>query len=376
MKQKWLTLLSLIFFLCATACGSRQPTTPTARHTEGIATVENRVATPTPSAQVTQETPAATMPEQVYTSANMEYVGRIEGASLAVDIQEDILYLGIGQRLALLDISNPAMPLIIGKTQTFAGIVVDFVISGGLAYVADDEAGLRIVDVTDPTNPAFAGYYSIPRIALHDEVNSLKYDNVASVAVDQEHAYVAEYQFGLRVVNIADPSNPVEVGFYDTPGDAHGVAVAGDTAYVADFDHGVRVVNIADPARPVERGHCDTPGEAQSLAVAGDYVYVAGGSAGMLVVNIADPSHPVLVGSFHTHGYTQSLTIKDGYAYIADGSAGLVVVNIADPAHPQFAGAYDTPGYAWGAAIAEEYVYVADANYGLIILRFTGGAEQ
>ncbi len=316
------------------------------------------------------------MSEQVYPYANMEYVGKIDGASLAVTVQGDIMYLGTGQRIALLDISNPAMPRVIGKTQTFPGIVVDFAISGGLAYVADDEAGLRIVDVSDPANPAFAGFYSIPRIALHDEVNTLMYDNVASVAVAQGHAYVAEYQFGLRVVNIADPSNPVEVGFYDTPGDAHGVAVAGDTAYVADFDHGVRVVNIADAARPVESGHCDTPGEAQSLEVAGDTVYLAGGSAGMLVVNIADPTHPLLVGRFPTHGYTQSLTIKDGYAYIADGSAGLVVVNISDPAHPQFAGAYDTPGYAWGAAIAQEYVYVADANYGLIILRFTGETEQ
>ena len=45
---------------------------------------------------------------------------------------------------------------------------------------------------------------------------------------------VADEFAGLRVINVANPANPVEVGFYDTPGYAEGVAIAGSTAYVAD----------------------------------------------------------------------------------------------------------------------------------------------
>ena len=125
-------------------------------------------------------------------------------------------------------------------------------------------------------------------------------------------------------------------------------------------------------AQQVEIGSYDTPGEAQSLTIAGEYVYVADGSDGMHVINIADPAHPVLAGSLDTSGYTQGVTIEGAYAYLADGSAGLVVVNIADPANPVIAGAYDTPGYAWGVGVADEIVYVADANGGLAILRFVG----
>jgi len=42
----------------------------------------------------------------------------------------------------------------------------------------------------------------------------------------------------LRVLDVSDPTNPTEVGFYDfnTPEDATGVVVAGDYVYVANYD--------------------------------------------------------------------------------------------------------------------------------------------
>jgi len=39
-----------------------------------------------------------------------------------------------------------------------------------------------------------------------------------------------------------------EVGFYDTPGRSIAVALLGDYAYVADYNRGLRVINISNPA--------------------------------------------------------------------------------------------------------------------------------
>ncbi len=64
---------------------------------------------------------------------------------------------------------------------------------------------------------------------------------------------------GLRVVDVSNPAQPREVGFYDTPGWAEGVAVSGAYAYVADGD-GLRVVDVSNPAQPREVGFYDTPG--------------------------------------------------------------------------------------------------------------------
>ena len=54
------------------------------------------------------------------------------------------------------------------------------------------------------------------------------------VAVSGNYAYVADDESGLRVIDITNPSSPFEAGYYDTPGYASGVAVAGNYAYVAD----------------------------------------------------------------------------------------------------------------------------------------------
>jgi hypothetical protein len=47
------------------------------------------------------------------------------------------------------------------------------------------------------------------------------------------HAFLADGGAGLRVVDVSDPTEPREVGFYDTPGSACGVAVSGNNAYLA-----------------------------------------------------------------------------------------------------------------------------------------------
>ncbi len=49
---------------------------------------------------------------------------------------------------------------------------------------------------------------------------------------------------GPRIVNISNPANPTETGFYDTPGGASDVAVAGDYAYVADWVGGLLILKI------------------------------------------------------------------------------------------------------------------------------------
>jgi hypothetical protein len=66
------------------------------------------------------------------------------------------------------------------------------------------------------------------------------------VAVAGGYACVADGGAGLRVVDVSDPSNPKEVGSYETPGYATGMAVAGDYAYVTDEGAGLHVVDVSD----------------------------------------------------------------------------------------------------------------------------------
>ncbi|MCP4544403.1 MAG: PKD domain-containing protein [Chloroflexi bacterium] len=271
---------------------------------------------------------------------NVEFVGHIGGYTRAVAVQGDYAYIGEGPGLTILDISNPTLLTIVGKTPPLSSVgVLDVYAAGDYAYIANGN-GLRLVDVSDPTSPTEAGSCSMTAVA---------------VTVVGDYAYVAGGDSGLRVVDISDPANPTEVGFYDTPEYAHSVAVAGDYAYIVNS--GLWVINVSDPTDPVEVGFYNLPRHAWGVAVTGNYVYVADAEAGLWLVDVSDPVNPVEVGFYNTPGSAQGVAVVGGYAYVADWESGLRVVNVSNPTNPTEVSFYDTPGYAIDVAVVGGYAF-------------------
>ncbi|MEO0291529.1 MAG: T9SS type A sorting domain-containing protein, partial [candidate division WOR-3 bacterium] len=62
-----------------------------------------------------------------------------------------------------------------------------------------------------------------------------------SVYVSGNYAYVADGWAGLRIIDVSNPSLPSEAGYYLLPGDAYGVYVSGNYAYVTDVDAGLQI---------------------------------------------------------------------------------------------------------------------------------------
>ena len=59
------------------------------------------------------------------------------------------------------------------------------------------------------------------------------------------------------------------IGGVDTPSSALDVAIAGNHAYVADRNYGLYVIDITNPASPYVVGSVDTPGQASALLSTG-----------------------------------------------------------------------------------------------------------
>jgi hypothetical protein len=126
---------------------------------------------------------------------------------------------------------------------------------------------------TGPSNSIInlveVGYYDTPGIA---------YD----VYVSGQYAYVADGKEGLRIIDISNPSNPREVGFFKTPYTARGVYVSGQYAYVAYGDvgwtwahGGLYIIDISNPSNPVRVGYDDVGNEGHDVYISGKYAYVA-----------------------------------------------------------------------------------------------------
>jgi hypothetical protein len=223
--------------------------------------------------------------------------------------------------------------------------------------VADQSAGLQVIDISDPSSPALAGSYDTP---------GSSYD----VVVSGDHACVADYGAGLQVINVSDPANPTLAGTYDTPDVSYGVVVSGDHAYVAVYNAGLCVIDISDPTNPALAGTYDTPGHAEGVAVAGDYAYVADHEIGLQVIDISDPTNPVLAGAYDApfHSYYYEVAVVGDYAFVAVGS-GLQIMDISDPANPTPVGEFDTRPNARAVAIAGNYAYVGEYDHGVEIIR-------
>ena len=280
-------------------------------------------------------------------------VGQIGGPTQRVAVQGNYAYVGVGLRLVVLDISNPADLREIGVTQPFPHFIEDIAISGALAYVAAGGAGLRVLDVSDPARPA--------------EIGSLQLRGYAEgVAVSGTMVWLADGPYGLRVIDVSNPRNPTEIGSAFTRNYAFKVATDGRYAYVAAAGAGLLIADLTNPAKPSEVATLATPGYAYGLAVSDNTVCVADGWAGLLTVDVTSKSQPRLLGQQQTSGWAFGVTVSGTKAYVAAGQGGLRVVDVSDPARPtEVGGLAVAGGDAAGVAVAGTIAYVADRNWGL-----------
>ena len=93
---------------------------------------------------------------------NVELVGQVGGDANAVAVQSAYAYVGVGPRLVILDVSDPAHPAVVGRTGVLPGAVSGVAVAGDYAYVADQDSGLRIVDISNPATPSETGFCDTP----------------------------------------------------------------------------------------------------------------------------------------------------------------------------------------------------------------------
>jgi hypothetical protein len=300
----------------------------------------------------------------------LELVSQVGGGMRNVAVQGAYVYVGVGPRLVILDISNPANPMVVGRTPLLGSNVSAIEVAGDYVYLLAD--GLQVIAVVDPANPTPVGRYEV--LGGYD------------IHVVGDYLYLAEYSI-LHVLSITDPISPTEVGRYGGYS-MYAIQIAGDYAYIAGTsaltdtknDSGLVVVSLADRSHPVEVGFYETSGFPEDLQVVGNYVYVASTLGfitfeGYLDVFVLDtPGAPREVGAvaigplIEDSSYASGLHVVGDYAYVSADYGGMVVISVADPANPIELGHLDTPGRAYDIAAAGDYAYVADQWGGLRVV--------
>ena len=176
-------------------------------------------------------------------------------------------------------------------------------------------------------------------------------------------AFVADGESGLRIIDVFQPQNLTEMGAVDLPGEAWDVQVQGDLAYVASLDDGLRIIEVSDIGNPVEIGSLDFQGRTYALNIANGLAYVVG--EGLWVVDISVPENPQEIAALDTVGFGWDIAVHGKLAYVADVDFGLKVFDVSNPGQPWEVNAVEMPegdlgnGGSYGVDVRGGFAFVA-----------------
>lgn len=288
-----------------------------------------------------------------------------------VTLRGDTAYVADGQAdLTIVDVSDKANPFIIKNIDTFdddfaKGVYIAPIDTFPYAYVADRDGRVQVINTADTSR---INDISVAEQNLEDVDGHVISDTLYLFTVRSRSGFNIASLSIFQIVYTPYPRtgdlyfvNPVSM-----PSDPKGLVVDGNYVYVACGDAGLRIVDISDIYDPRDYSSLYLGGVSLSVAVKGDYAYVADDRSGLVVVNIADKANPVAIAQVNTSGRSKDVHIAGDYAFIADGSGGLKVVDLSVPDSSHFVAAYPTP-YAYGVWADSANVYICDRDEGLLI---------
>jgi hypothetical protein len=184
----------------------------------------------------------------------------------AIALDGQFAYVGTDVGLTILDIANPAAPVIRGSTKIIgSGRTQGVAVKDGFAYLASQGAGLQVINVSNPAAPVVVAVLK-PGGSVWD------------VALKDNFAYVVTFAGELYVINVAVPTKPVKVktigliAWSSAGGDAAnltklrnhvtggnakatGVSVSGNHLFAVDWNYGrLYYYDVTTSSNPVFRG--------------------------------------------------------------------------------------------------------------------------
>ncbi|MCW8812729.1 MAG: YCF48-related protein, partial [Chlorobium sp.] len=274
------------------------------------------------------------------------------GDSYDIYVQSDYAYLTVADQLKIYNVADYQNPYFEGSC-TIPGYPNKLEVIDENAYLAGGFSGLRNINIQRPSEPIEVGFY---------ETFSATSDMIRS----GDYGFVAEMDDGMLVMDLTDLSNPTLIGQYNTPGISKSLEVEGNYAYIADRPGGLRIADIADPSNPFEVGVYDSLYSAEKLCVSNNYAYVVDDILNepdwIRAINISDPTNPFQVGSILMQSDVNALDVSGNYLFAATTNTGLRVIDISDPTNLVEVSFFSAPN-VYDVCVQDDYAYIASSDY-------------
>lgn len=312
--------------------------------------------------------PESIIPDDV--SGGYTIVAKVPTSGFAQDLvkKDTLLFIAQGEGgLLIMNVKNPMDPMVVSVTTTeVRGYSSKLTFRDSVIYISAGAFGVTVLDVSDPL---------IPEVT----VSNLNMKPAKNIHLLGNYMFTAISELGVRIADISYPTQPDIMGGITMEGFANGITTSSDSNYVfvACGEMGLSIFNISDfqagyGEYPLT-GWCDTPGYAETLQLdeTNSLAYMACGSSGLQILDYSDTTNIKIVGSFSTGGYAEELILRDNKVFITTQKSGFQVVDVSNYSSPALLGIIDTE-LALGIEMDDDFIYIADEVEGLIVIAKPG----
>ena len=254
-------------------------------------------------------------------------------ATQDIAVSGDKMYAIIEGHLDIIDISNPGQP----QHLAFSNLqyeITNLMVKGNYIYATTPlwsapTTYLLSIDVSDPQAPFQGGIVPVSDRTLED------------FAIGSNISYIATNDAGIKLVDISDPLNMRilgEIGYFDR---LFGIGFSDNHIYVGGVN-GLWVYDVSDPSNPMLENHTQfsSTGSDMGIAFSGSYCFYARGTIGVKVFDIKDPAQPSLLSSFGENVSPVEIKKRDDYAYVLSNAllfapGKILTIDVKNTAAPQ-----------------------------------------
>ena len=297
-------------------------------------------------------------------------------------------------------------PVRIGEIAT-PGDAQAIVIKEDIAYIADGEAGVQVIDTENLTSPTIlktlSGFQDVRDVHLaNDELYAvdavrglLVFNQKDIVNINYPHPRKVFKTAGIPfkvtttkegIVYLSDNAQGLYILSYDPLGgylvDATIPLLMLDFEifgkYALTVSRDLRIIDMSSILNPQHVSELNTPGLTSSVKFFEGLLYLTDQHAGLQIIDVHNVHTPRLISSHLTTGSAKDVALlysnsdKKTYAYIADGKGGIQTFDVSKPEMPIWLNNFIANGNAYALDVysteAKTRVGIANGIGGLKIV--------
>ncbi|MBU0976840.1 MAG: hypothetical protein KKD18_00305, partial [Nanoarchaeota archaeon] len=261
-------------------------------------------------------------------------------AASDLSLDGDLAWVSHGwAELSVVDVSNPSDLQEVSRVEF--PMSTSLSVTNGLLFLSQGGYGLDIYHATLPA-PEFITNYN---------TYSSDGQSVQDIVAMGNIVFVSAYTAGLKVLDVSEPSSPQLIGVLTLPDGARSryLEVKNGIAFLTDNQYRVHLIDVSmfdiwnpEPATPILRSTVSSSYLYGTLAISENGLFAMGTFEGVKLFNVQNPSNPILLSTIPYDG-TQypaaALIFSDNRLYQGFGRAAgysmrIKKADVTNPSEP------------------------------------------